>query len=1109
MKLKRLELLGFKSFCERTVFLFDDGITSIVGPNGCGKSNIVDAILWVLGERGTRTLRVRDMEDVIFHGSDGRKGVGIAEVTLYLSDDSEEYVVRRRIFRDGTNEYFLNGKSVRLKDIQELFLGKGIGVNTYAIIEQGKIESFIHMKPRERKLLIEEAGGITRFKEKKEEALLRLEEVKKNLERVEDVRREVEISFSKAEVEYERWKRFRELSDKKRDLEVRILGKGLEKLDAILGRLNKRSDSLRAELERIEKEKGGLEELQRIKDEEISFTEEALRGLEMSLRTDEKEIESNLRESERLTKRRSELLRNLEELRRKSKVMEERLRETEKEIENARSLCFELEVLMKEKEAKISELNEKAKKEESEILELEEDYEKKRGELFFLASNLSSQKNMILDLERRRTEFEARKRRIKEERSYLESQISKLHEELEGLNVRLSTKIKELETVNFEKEKLERTYSEFSSEVSKLEAIFNFLMKEKGSKEAYLKKLGGIKDKLEKKGKWRRLIDLIHVEKGHERVLQKYFSKELKFYVIESEVECVIRDLPDDENYIFFTDRGLFKKVEEGIGVNFKISSDEDDALRRIKNGEDGIFVCGQSIIDSRGLILKRGYDEGIDLEAEIEKRNLEREIADIEIKLKGVSSELQGKMGEKKRLEDLLNETRNKKERLSVEVEKLKRDIFVTETKLRDLKERLSKLPDMPDPDPELDRIEKLKAELEGWKLRKNSVEGELKILNHRLLERRTNLKRIEETIKEEESKFQKSKAKFDSLQAEIKTRSNYLSLLCEEKESLERELGSVEEEKRIVEEEIKRLYDSYKEKKERVEAFSRKVEELKLNLGVLKGERSEISKKIADLETRRENLRSRMEELERQILLENERRERIVGILKETYSVDPESFDFGSLGIEDLEREKNLIESEIISLGEINFRAEKDYEETLSRLEFLEREKEDLEKAMESLKKTIDRVDSISKEVFSETLSKVSRLYGSFVDKLFGGGEGYLSFDEKTEGVEMYVKPKGKKVTALEMLSGGEKALASASLLFALISANPPPFCLMDEIDAPLDDSNLNSLLEVVKELSRRTQIIFITHNRLTMEASGTIYGITMEEDGVSKVISVKLAR
>ena len=267
MKLTTLELLGFKSFLNRTAFRFDEGVTCIVGPNGCGKSNIVDAITWVLGERGTKSLRVKEMGDVIFHGSNAKKQVNMAEVTMGLMNEEREYAIKRRIYRDGTNEYYINGDMVRLKDIQDFFLGTGVGLHSYAIIEQGNIEYFAQMKPHERRLAVEETSGITRFEEKKRDAFSRMEEVKTNLERVEDLYREVTKNYEKAEEEAARLKVYHGLKERLREFDIALLADGHVRLARRAGRLEEREQALSAEMEAKEAGKQGVREKMRSKEE--------------------------------------------------------------------------------------------------------------------------------------------------------------------------------------------------------------------------------------------------------------------------------------------------------------------------------------------------------------------------------------------------------------------------------------------------------------------------------------------------------------------------------------------------------------------------------------------------------------------------------------------------------------------------------------------------------------------------------------------------------------------------------------------------------------------------------------------------------------------------
>src|SRR5512136_3031087 len=292
MRLHRLELLGFKSFYNRTVFQFDEGITSIVGPNGCGKSNIVDAMVWALGERGTKTLRIKDMGDVIFHGSNGKRPVNIAEVAIDLTDGGKDVSVKRRVYRDGTSEYFLNGELVRLKDVQDFFLGTGIGVNSYAIVEKRRIENIIQMKPQERRVVIQETSGITRFEEKKRDAIARLAEVSSNLERVEDIYSEVKVSFEKSEIEWNRWKIYKKLADKQSEIDKWILIDGFVKVKKRIGKITERHEEIDKEIALKEAEKVKLREELDAKEDEFSLVDTTSRKLEVDIKGKEKDMEN-------------------------------------------------------------------------------------------------------------------------------------------------------------------------------------------------------------------------------------------------------------------------------------------------------------------------------------------------------------------------------------------------------------------------------------------------------------------------------------------------------------------------------------------------------------------------------------------------------------------------------------------------------------------------------------------------------------------------------------------------------------------------------------------------------------------------------------------------
>ena len=326
MKLTTLDLLGFKSFFNRTTFRFNEGVTCIVGPNGCGKSNIVDAITWVLGERGTKSLRVKEMGDVIFHGSSAKKQVNMAEVTMGLMNEEKEYAIKRRIYRDGTNEYSINGETVRLKDVQDFLLGTGVGLHSYAIIEQGNIEYFAQMKPHERRIAVEETSGITRFEEKKRDAYFRMEEVKANLERVEDVHREVIKNYEKAQEESARLQVYHGLKERLKEFDIALLRDGYGKLQKRAAKLKEREEDLVRELEARMAHEQGIKDTMRSKEEEIGLIDSVARQVELDIRSKEKDMESRLLELNYIEEEKKRLQRTAGDLRKESDALDGKIR---------------------------------------------------------------------------------------------------------------------------------------------------------------------------------------------------------------------------------------------------------------------------------------------------------------------------------------------------------------------------------------------------------------------------------------------------------------------------------------------------------------------------------------------------------------------------------------------------------------------------------------------------------------------------------------------------------------------------------------------------------------------------------------------------------------
>ena len=1111
MKLSRLEIFGFKSFLNRTVFQFGEGITSIVGPNGCGKSNIVDAIVWALGERGTKSLRVKDMGDVIFHGSNGKRPVNIAEVSLELTDGDKDLVVKRRIYRDGVNEYFLNGNPVRLKDVQDVFLGTGIGLNSYAIIEQGKIESFIQMKPMERRIVIEETSGITRFEEKKRDAMARLGETSTNLERVDDIYAEVTVSFEKTEQEWQRWKAYRELADKLHEIDKEILLDGYSKIVKRIARIQEKQLDLEAEIVKKEEDKTTLKKEFDAKESEFSLTDNIVRQLEVDIKGKEKDMENRLLEIEYVKEEAQRLEKQCSAYRENEAGTKVQIEEHRKEIEmlSGKSL-IQTEELQREEAEELT-LREETEKVKATREGYEKRLEEERTGLFVAMSKLTETKNRILDIERAQKEKQKREEREAAEKRELREILARLEIQQRDLKNVLDKEKEENNSIIAEEALRLDERETIRKKIDEERNIAGQLKNEKRIKEDFLKQLGGFIESTESNQRnASKLINMIKVEEAKEKALERFFSDELEYLVLTETAPHAISETVQKQegNYIFFPDKGIFRLGGQEVEVHVQWIESVGEALSRIEKGEEGIFINDTVYVDSRGFILTGKDKKRIDLKQFKEKLKLEKELKTIDETLQkhdNTIQDIQRKFTEYDRQYQTIKKDREEKEK---KINAIEKEALLAQAQLTSILEKLDTLENKIDLSEETSstEINQLLEEKEKSETEKFDRESKMEALKADL----NNIKKNHEGVL----------SKWHEITIAIERKKNILKTLGEDKErkltSIKKLTDEIQAGQNKVEEtlqniaecarKIEGLEKAYDDLKKEQEKHLERFEELKTMLGNLHMEKHTLQEAIDAQIKEIEKVKSKRENTDKDIAIFTEKQMTVLEKLKTTYDIEnPDEITIQiSAHIED---ERETIASEIAAMGEINFRAEKEYLELQERLTFLEKQKEDLRSAVESLKKTIAKIDLLTKELFTETFDKVNQAFIRFTDLLFKGGKGYLAVNQENGGVDMFAQPPGKKVLRMELLSGGEKALISLALLLALMDTKPSPFSLMDEIDAPLDDANLMALLEIVRTMSIKTQIIFITHNRITMEGSDIIYGITMEEQGVSKTVSVKL--
>lgn len=1110
MKLARLEIFGFKSFLNRTVFQFGEGITSVVGPNGCGKSNIVDAIVWVLGERGTKSLRVKDMGDVIFHGSNGKRPVNIAEVTIDLTDGAQELAVKRRIYRDGTNEYYINGKLVRLKDVQDAFLGTGLGTNSYAIIEQGRIEALISMKPPERRIVIEEASGITRFEEKKRDAISRMEEVTLNLERVEDVYREVTASFERAKQEWERWKIYQELADRLHEIDRQLLLDGLGKLQKRMARIRERQIDLEEEILQKEAERATLKEEFDAKESEFSLTDNIIRQMEIDIKSKEKDMESRLLEIEYLNEEKKRLEAQLKGLTEQESSLRQQISEREAEIGTLAEKAQTFAMQLKEEEEKEVSARFVADGFKAGIEDQEKKLEESRTRLFVAMSSLTDTRNRIAQIERQEVERQRRMEKQAAERSELEALTAGLEEKRKALQGALDAALDEKESSLARENTLLSQREAVMKEMETLKGLIESAKSEKRIKEDFLTQLGGYISEQETGSREDRLVNLIKVEESRIKALERFFSEELEYDVIrDPSTAAVIEAVKAREgNRIFFSPGGIFKDSGGDVEIDIKWIDGIEDALTRIASGEEGIFINDEVYVDSRGIIMSGQGSKKIDVRQFKEKLKLGKELQTISADI-GRRSEALSEV--RTRLERCDADCRGAKAGREAGEEKVKtieKELLIVEARLKTAADRASAIEAIAEAPDETaaDAIARLTEQRGLSEKEKTAIEESMASLRDELAiikkeheaaqsawhDVTIGIERKRNTLKAAGEDRQRAQAAIASLTGSIEG-------LKEKLAGTNREIASRSEKIIILERSYEHLQD---ETRRHLERF----EELKAMLGTLHSEKQALQESIENTGREIDKVRNRRENTEKDLAILEEKRLTIIERLRDTYSID----DPGEVSVQlpaDIEEERTSLTGRIAEMGEINFRAEKEYLELDERIVFLDKQKEDLRGAMDSLKKTIAKIDALTKELFSETFDKVNAAFVRFTDLLFKGGKGHLAVNTEQGGIDLFVQPPGKKVTRMELLSGGEKALISLAFLLALMDTKPSPFALMDEIDAPLDDANLTGLLEIIRGMSLKSQIIFITHNRITMEYSDMIYGITMEEQGISKTVSVRL--
>ena len=1183
MYLKRLELQGFKSFADKTILEFKPGITTVIGPNGSGKSNISDSIRWVLGEQSMKSLRGASSSDIIFAGTQNRKSLGFAEASIVIDNSDgklpieyNEVTVTRKIYRSGETGYFINKTPCRLKDILELFMDTGIGKDGYSIIGQGKIDEILSNKSEDRRRIFEEAAGIVKYRTRKQESEKKLEQTKLNLLRINDILSEIEGTIEPLKLQSEKAKKFLDLREELKGIEVGLFLYNIENYKAKLEEIVKDIEIMQSQYDDEDKK---LEEIKTLKEElknevdEITEKIEAMQNIGFESTNKIEKINSDInvaterKENNKTNKERFSA--EIEEIKTRITELEEEKKQKQDKKLNLNTNKEKFEKELAEKEAELLELTKKLSDKELEIEAKKQKVEQNVDRKYEIASEINTQDVNLENLEKRQRVV---KQEIQTAISELDStrmqkqELSKGFYEIEAKRNEALSKIEEIRTKKEESSKKLKEYDDKINhilyEIRMKDARYKFLQETEKEKEGYTKSVKNLlldceKDNILKKGVHGVLANLISTPKEYETAIEMCLGAALQNIITDTEEDAkkliehlrkgnlgrasflpitsvkgkkldnikqkavvgivgIASDLVKYQNKYEQIVLNLLGRtvVVEDMNSAISLAKQNNYSFRIVTLKGDLInpsgAITGGSVAQKTVNILGRGR-EIEDLQKQIKK--LEKQKEDIENEKEAYEKSIKDILKNSEELEKNLQEVdivyaTEKQKMVSIEeniarvetrLNKLKEEqVTIEEDKIKNREVRRKKEEEIASLTKE---IEELNSVIEEFAKTNQDNQSYIDDLNFDI----TNLKISV-------SSFDESNLSIDEMIERIDQdiENNKTSI-----QNKEIQIKSIEDENTALEQAVENYKNEIENIKKEVENSSNVIEELKQT-------RLKNNEKLANLENEISSKFKVLEDLKEQIVKIDVKKtkieqdvEQIVNTLWEEYEITPnnaEGFERPS-NIAVAQKEVHRLRKEIKDLGSINIDSIEEYKKTKERYDFMSEQRLDLEDTIAKLRKMISDMTDTMKTQFAEKFAVINKNFNEVFVELFGGGKAELILEDESNilecGIDIRVQPTGKKLQNMMLLSGGEKAFTAIALLFAILKINPAPFCILDEIEAALDDVNVYRYADYLKKFSKETQFLVITHRKGTMEAADTVYGVTMEENGISKLLSMKLSQ
>ncbi|MGZ5254103.1 MAG: chromosome segregation protein SMC [Flavitalea sp.] len=1166
MRLKSLEIKGFKSFADKTVVNFDENITGIVGPNGCGKSNIIDSIRWVIGEQKISQLRSENLDSLVFNGSKTRSASGLAEVSLtfentrnLLPTEFNTVTITRKFYKSGESEYRLNDVSCRLKDIQNLFMDTGVSTDSYAIIELGMVDDIIKDKENSRRRMLEQAAGITIYKTRKKEAKQKLDATEQDLNRIEDLLFEIHNQLKSLENQAKKAEKYYEIKKEYKELSIELAKASLEGFNLNYRSLNEQSDTETDKKIRLEAVVANEEAS--IEQEKVGFIERE-RALQ-SLQYQFNELLQNLRTRENERNLASQRLNFLKE---KEQNLTDFLGKSEGQLAGLSESIEFTQLQVEEEKSKLEGLEEQLENLKDSVEDSRKVFDEKRAQVDKLRSETLSIQRTQFDAEKKVavadtsiSNMQQTIRRMEEERESRESQLKQLEEERYTRDQELEGRKTDLKQLQDQQERTREQIFQTQSEMERLRqelAEENRKLDSKKNEHDLLKSLidsmEGYPDSvkfLHNNPNWNHtspvLSDIIYVKEEFRAAVENVLEPYLNYYVVKDLKEGMqavhlLDEAKKGKANFFLLDKVIGSTLathqpEGTIAAMDVIEVDNqyrDLAIQLLGN----VFIAeseealeqsnGAVILEKHGKFVKGKYTltggsvglfEGKKIGRAKNLEKLREEIASQEIVVNELKLNIQERHNEVIGFNEQLKDTAIRQ--AQEDINRLTNLVFSLQNKIENIHglQHSSQ-----------NRLEEMQLNLEETIASIEGTRTEWNSLNNQLNELKDKLASVENDFRNAERSYSEVQAGFNEFNLQVTRQQSRINGLTQEMEFKSRQLNDLKLQIETNNSQLKQTIESISEsdealhnaenklvellrKKEEDEKTLNEADQTYYNIrNALNEKESELRHKVKEkemIEHLLSDIKDKLNELKLQLAGMKER-------LNVEFRIDlDEILDqprITETPVEELQEKSDRMKKRLENLGEVNPTAIEAYTEMKKRYEFILEQKNDLVTAKESLLQTIQEVEATANQQFLETFNKVRENFVKVFKALFTEDDTADLVLENPEnlaetGIDIIAKPKGKRPSSITQLSGGEKTLTATALLFSIYLIKPAPFCILDEVDAPLDDANVGKFTNMIRRFSEESQFIIVTHNKQTMSAVDVIYGVTMQEPGVSKLVPV----